>query len=89
MKYREGQKEYFSKKGMSLQVDVLFQKNEDGQLRKDVYFTSVYRSVQDVAETLCVLDHVLAQMKQTILILKGFTVRLIMQAATQAILVQR
>ena len=63
LKYREGQKEYFGKKGMSLHVDVLFQKDEDGQLRKDVYFTSVYRNDQDVVETLCVLDHVLAQMK--------------------------
>ena len=61
--YREGQKECFGKKGMSLHVNVLLQKYEDGQLRKVVYFTSVYRSDQDVAETLCVLDHVLAQMK--------------------------
>ena len=30
-KYREGQKEYFGKKGMSLHVDVLFQKDENGQ----------------------------------------------------------
>ena len=63
LKYQEGQKEYFGKKGMSLHVDVLSKKDEDGQLRKDVHFTSVYRSDQDVVETLCVVDHVLAQMK--------------------------
>ena len=54
-----------------------------------MYFTSVYRSDQDVVETLCVLDHVLAQMKTDYLVLKDFTVSLIMQAAMQAILVQR
>ena len=36
-----------------------------------MYFTSVYRSDQDVAETLCVLDHVLAQMKTDYPNLKG------------------
>lgn len=64
LRYREGQKEYFGKKGMSLHVDVLFQKDQDGQLRKDVYFTALYRSDQNVLETLCVLDHVLAQIKR-------------------------
>ena len=56
---------------MSLHVDVLFQKDEDGQLRKDVNFTSVYRSDQDVIEALCVLDHVLPQMKTVYPDLKG------------------
>ena len=56
---------------MSLHVDVLFQKDKDGQLRKDVYFTSVYKSDLDVVETLCVLDHVLAQMKTDCPNLKG------------------
>ena len=32
LKYREGQKEYVAKKGISLHVDVLFQKDEDGEL---------------------------------------------------------
>ena len=41
-KFREGQKEYFGKKGMTLHVDVVFLK-ENNQLRKKVYFTAVYR----------------------------------------------
>ena len=57
---------------MSFYVDVLFQKDEDGQLRQDVYFTSVYRSDNDVVEILCILDHVLAQMKTDYPNLKGF-----------------
>ena len=36
-----------------------------------MYLTSVYRSDQDVVETLCVLDHVLAQMKTDYPNLKG------------------
>ena len=39
-KYRERQKEYFSKKGMPLHVDVFLLK-ENGQLRKKVYFAAV------------------------------------------------
>ena len=36
-----------------------------------MYFTSVYRSDQDVVETLCVIDNVLAQMKTDYPNLKG------------------
>ena len=46
-------------------------KDEGGQLRKDVYFISVYRSDQDVVETLCVHDRVVAQMKTDYPNLKG------------------
>ena len=40
------------------------------------------------APLLCVLDHVLAQMKTDYPNLKDFTISLIMQAAAQAIIVQ-
>ena len=52
-KYQEGQKEYFSKKGMTLHVDIFFLK-ENGQLRKKVYFTAVC-SVNKVLLILVVL----------------------------------
>ena len=38
---------------MSFHVDVLLQKQQTGTLQKNVYFTAVYRSDQDVIETLC------------------------------------
>lgn len=38
MRYREGQREYFGKKGMSMHVDVFFRKNNE-ELLKYVYFT--------------------------------------------------
>ena len=51
-KFREGQKEYFGKKGMSLHVDILFLK-ENGVLAKIVYFTSMYRCDQGLVDSLC------------------------------------
>ena len=41
-KYREGQKEYFGKKGMTLHVDILFLK-ENQELVKKIYFTNVIK----------------------------------------------
>ena len=40
--FREKQSDYFGKKGMSVHVDVIFQRNEIGKLKKLVYFTSQY-----------------------------------------------
>ena len=57
-KYREGQKEYFGKKGMSLHVDCLFYQ-KDGSIRKTVYFTSLYRCDQDAIDVLSIQDEVL------------------------------
>ena len=56
---------------MSLHVDVLLQKQQTGTLQKDVYFTAIYRSDQDVTETLCVADHVLEQIKKDYPSLEG------------------
>ena len=60
-KYRENQCEYFGKKGMSLNVDVLFTHSND--LMKHTYFTALTTCDQDVSETLCVSDHVLKQVR--------------------------
>ena len=51
-KYREMQKEYFGKKGMTLHVDGLFLK-ENQELVKQVYFTTVYRCNQGIIDSLC------------------------------------
>ena len=60
-KYREGQKEHFGKKGMALHVDVFFLK-ENGQLRKKVYFTAVYRCKQGL-DSLCLAEVALPQVR--------------------------
>ena len=62
-KSREGQKEYFEKKGMALHVDVIFTKEND-QLKKRVYFTAVYRCEQGLIDALCLADVVLAKVKE-------------------------
>ena len=48
LQYRERQKEYFGEKGMSLHVDVLLMKNENGELMKQTYFSALGRCSQDV-----------------------------------------
>lgn len=60
VKYRESQKEYFGKKGLSLHIDVFFYKSND-TLMKSVYFTVISRSDQDVYSTLCVAEVVIKQ----------------------------
>ena len=62
-KYREGQKEYFGKKGMSLHVDVFFLK-EGEQLRKKVYFTAAFRCEQGLVDSLCLADVVSTKIKE-------------------------
>jgi hypothetical protein len=59
-KYREGQKEYFGKKGMSLHVDV-FILNEGGVIKKITYFTCFDYCEQNMVDTLCVAEHVISQ----------------------------
>ena len=61
--FREKQSDYFSKKGMSVHVDVSFKKNEQGKLTKLVYFTVLFRCDQDMLSTLNVAQHVLQQYK--------------------------
>ena len=58
--FREGQRDYFGKKGMSVNVDVLLTKAvASSELMKNVYFTTIYRCDQDVIDTLCIAEHVL------------------------------
>ena len=63
MKYREGQREYFGKKGMSLHIDIFFKKDK-GVLVKSVYLTAVYRCDQDMKATLNIADVVLKEYKK-------------------------
>ena len=49
MKFCEGQKEYFGKKGISLHVDCLMFRSE-GSLKKVVYFTIIYQCDQDAKD---------------------------------------
>jgi hypothetical protein len=63
LSFREKQSDYFGKKGMSLAVDVFFQRNSSGNLTNLVYFTVIFRCDQDMVSTLNVADHVLKQYK--------------------------
>ena len=60
--YREGQKEYFGKKGMSLHIDVFFRKYND-ELLKYVYFTCIFRSQQSIIDVLNIGEHVIEKFK--------------------------
>ena len=60
--FREGQREYFGKRGMSLHIDVLFRK-VDNILLKNVYHTAISKCDQDTRDTLCISSHVIKQMK--------------------------
>ena len=55
-------KRIFGKKGMTLHVDVFFLK-ENGQLRKKVYFTAVYRCEQGLTDSLCFTEVVLPKVR--------------------------
>ena len=59
MKFSEGQKEYFGKKGISLHVDRLIFRSE-GSL-KVVYFTIIYRCDQDVKDVLLINEDVIKE----------------------------
>ena len=59
-KFREGQKEYFGKKGMSLHVDVFFV-NRNNALKKHVYMTAIYRCDQGTSSVISLADKVLNQ----------------------------
>ena len=61
MLYREGQRSYFGKKGMTLHIDVFYIKSPDGQLIKIVYLTLVFRCDQSKLETMNISDHVLRE----------------------------
>ncbi|XP_047126302.2 uncharacterized protein LOC100212395 [Hydra vulgaris] len=62
VRYREGQREYFGKKGMSLHVDIFFIKIA-GKLFKRVYFTSMYRCDQGIGDVVSLATEVLDQFR--------------------------
>ena len=61
VQHREGSKEYFGKKGMTLHVDVIFIR-EEGKIEKKTYYTVIFRCDQGMLDVLsisdCVLDEV-------------------------------
>lgn len=63
VQFREGQHDYFGKKGISLHVDILFTK-KDGNLQKNVYFTSIYRCDQGVEDVLSLADSLIGEFKK-------------------------
>ena len=52
MHYREGQEEYFGKKGMSLYVDVFFYKSKNKDPVKFSFFTTIERCDQGLVDVL-------------------------------------
>ena len=63
IRYREGQREYFGKKGMSLHIDVSFRKEKESLL-KYVYMTCLFRCKQSMIDVLNIGDNVLNKFKQ-------------------------
>ena len=66
MHYREGQKEYFGKKGMCLHVDVFFYKSKNKDIVKFTYFTAIERCDQGLVDVLSISDVVLEGFKQDV-----------------------
>ena len=66
MHYREGQKEYFGKKGMCLCVDVFFYQSKNKNIVKFTYFTAVERCDQGLVDVLSISDVVLEGFKQDV-----------------------
>ena len=63
--FREGQRYYFGKKGMSVHVDVLLIKAvASSELMKSVYFTTIYRCDQGIIDTICIAEHVLKEIQK-------------------------
>ena len=66
MHYRDGQKEYFGKKGMSLQVDFFLYKITNKNVAKFPYFTVIERCDQGLVDVLSISDVVLEQFTQDV-----------------------
>ena len=65
MRYREVQRDYFGKKGISLHVDIFFTKDKEKEMpRKSIYLTCIHRCDQDVKDVLCISDNVLQRFTQ-------------------------
>ena len=63
VKFREGQKDYFGKKAMSMHIDV-FMVGKSGQLKKHVYVTVIYRCDQRTSAIISIADTVLNQFQK-------------------------
>ena len=66
MHHRNGQKEYFRKKDMSLHVDVFFYKSKNKDVVKFTYFTLTERCDQGLVDVLSISDVVLEEFKQDV-----------------------
>ena len=66
VKFRDSQKGYFGKKGMSLHVDVFFYKVSEAQIKKQIYFTIIYRCDHSTAYIAVIADVVLDQFRKDI-----------------------
>ena len=64
LKFREGQKDYFGKKGMSMRIDVFFLK-KGLDISKQVYLTVIYRCDQGMANTVNICKNVLKEFKKS------------------------
>nr|XP_047133273.1 uncharacterized protein LOC124811529 [Hydra vulgaris] len=84
VRYREGQREYFGKKGMSLHVDIFFIKIA-GKLFKRVYFTSMYRCDQGIGDVVSLATAALDQFRIDQPHIKKCLPNLIMPAAIREI----
>ena len=60
IEFRESQSSYFGKKGMTLHCDVFLLK-ENGTVKKHTYFTTAYRSDQDIKDSLSLRDYVVKE----------------------------
>ena len=61
--FREPQRDYFGKKGMSQNVDVIYSK-KDNKVIKNVYFTLLQRCDQNLNQTLAVTELVAKEIKK-------------------------
>lgn len=62
IRYRDGQRMYFGKKGMSNHIDVFITKSGENLL-KHVYLTFIFRSNQAMVDLMNIGDHVLSQLR--------------------------
>ena len=64
LKFCEGHKDYFGKKGMSMHIDAFFLK-KGLDVSKQVYLTVIYRCDQGMANTLSIWENVLKEFTKT------------------------
>ena len=74
VKFREGEHEYFGKRGMNLHVDVFFIR-KDSQVRTKICLTSIYRCDQTMKDVLSIADILLAPFKPDNSLIKNLYVK--------------